>query len=242
MLTPVVAAMVLGMAGMSLADEPPASTPPANQPEKSTPAEAAAPETTPASSESDAPAQAAAPEQASPYVLDFVMKDIDGNDVNLADYKGKVVLIVNVASKCGFTGQYKGLEELYQSKKDRGLVILGFPANNFGGQEPGTNAEIKAFCASKYSVTFPMFAKVSVAGDDKCDLYKRLAGQPAPLGGDPAWNFTKFLVDRDGKVVARYESRIRPNDTQLVTRIDDLLGPATVTSPAAGQGEAKAGG
>lgn len=225
-----------------MADEPPASTPPASSPEKTADPQAAPAGDAGKTAQTDAPVQAATPESVSPYVLDFVMKDIDGNDVNLADYKGKVVLIVNVASRCGFTGQYKGLEELYQGKKDRGLVILGFPANNFGSQEPGTNAEIKAFCASKYNVTFPMFAKVSVAGIDKCDLYARLAAQPAPIGGDPGWNFTKFLVDREGKVVSRYESRVRPNDTQLVAKIDELLGPGSVPAKDGASGEAKAGG
>jgi glutathione peroxidase len=196
---------------------------PANQP---TPAQE--PVQSPAPAPAQAPAPAVVPDQkpapVSPYVLDHTMKSIDSSDVQLADYKGKVVLMVNVASKCGFTGQYKGLEELYQLKKEQGLVILGFPANNFGSQEPGTNAEIKAFCTSKYSVTFPMFAKVSVKGDDQCELYKQLASQPAPIGGDPGWNFTKFLVDREGNVVERYDSRVRPNDPQLMTRLDELLG------------------
>lgn len=161
-----------------------------------------------------------------PYVLGFTMKDIDGSDKNLADFKGSVVMMVNVASQCGFTNQYKGLEALYQNMKSDGLVIVGFPANNFGGQEPGTDKDIKEFCTSKYSVTFPMFSKVSVKGDDICPLYKKLTTQPAPLGGDVGWNFTKFLVDRNGNVVARFDSRVKPEDTELLRKIDELLAAA----------------
>ncbi len=162
-------------------------------------------------------------EKPDPYVLGFKMKDIDGNEKNLEDFKGSVVLIVNVASKCGYTSQYKGLEKLYQDKKEKGLVIVGFPANNFGNQEPGTEADIKKFCTSEYSVTFPMFSKISVKGDDQHPLYKQLAAQPAPVGGDPKWNFTKFLVDRNGNVVARFDTRTSPSDTELNRQIDDLL-------------------
>ncbi len=157
------------------------------------------------------------------YVLGFKMNDIDGNEKNLEDFKGSVVLMVNVASKCGYTSQYKGLEKLYQDKKDKGLVILGFPANNFGNQEPGTDADIKKFCTSEYNVTFPMFAKISVKGDDQHPLYKKLAAQPAPIGGDPKWNFTKFLVDRKGNVVARFDTRTAPDDAELNRQIDELL-------------------
>jgi len=167
------------------------------------------------------PAVIAAP--ASPFVLAYTMKDIDGKDVDLASFKGKVVLIVNVASNCGYTPQYVGLEKLYTEKKDKGLVILGFPANNFGEQEPGTDAEIKSFCTGKYNVTFPMFSKISVKGDDQHPLYKQLAMQPKPLGGDPGWNFTKFLVDRSGAVVGRFDSKTRPNDPKLLKQIDELI-------------------
>lgn len=156
--------------------------------------------------------------------LAFTVKSIDEKDVDLAKaYQGKVVMIVNVASRCGFTSQYEGLEKLYKDKSDKGFVILGFPANNFGGQEPGTNEEIAKFCKSKYSVTFPMFAKISVKGEDQHPLYKLLASQPAPVGGDPKWNFTKFLVDRHGKVAARFDSSVRPNDKDLIAKIDELL-------------------
>jgi glutathione peroxidase len=157
------------------------------------------------------------------YVLGFSKKLIDGSDKNLADYAGKVVVIVNVASKCGYTPQYEQLENLYVEKKDSGLVILGFPANNFGSQEPGTNKEIAEFCTSTYDVQFPMFEKISVKGDDQDPLYKKLAAQPAPIGGDPKWNFTKFVVDRSGRVVARFDSKVRPDDKDFVAKIDELL-------------------
>ncbi|MGN6627450.1 MAG: glutathione peroxidase, partial [Tepidisphaeraceae bacterium] len=134
--------------------------------------------------------------------LAFTMKDIDGHDVNLADYKGKVVMIVNVASRCGFTPQYKGLEAIYEKYKDKGFVILGFPANNFKSQEPGSDADIKAFCTAKYNVSFPMFSKISVKGDDKAPLYQFLTQSETAgdFGGEIGWNFTKFLVDRNGQL------------------------------------------
>ncbi len=168
------------------------------------------------------PSQSAAADDR--YVLGFTMKSIEEKDVDLAaEFKGKVVMVVNVASRCGFTGQYEGLEKLFQERKDKGLVILGFPANNFGGQEPGSNEEIAKFCQSKYNVTFPMFAKISVKGDDQHPLYKKIAAQPAPVGGEPKWNFTKFLVDRSGNVVARFDSSVRPNDKDMLAKIDELL-------------------
>ncbi|MFM9957550.1 MAG: glutathione peroxidase [Phycisphaerales bacterium] len=166
------------------------------------------------------------PAAASAYVLAHTLKDIDGNDVNLESFKGKVVLMVNVASKCGYTPQYKGLQELYEKKKDAGLVILGFPANEFGGQEPGSEADIKQFCHDTYKVTFPMFSKISVKGEKQHPLYKQLASQPAPVGGDPKWNFTKFLVDREGNVVARFDSRVAPDDRKLTDKVDELLAAA----------------
>src|SRR5580692_2715416 len=130
---------------------------------------------------------------------DFTMNSIDDKPVHLSSYKGKVVLLVNVASKCGYTPQYAGLEKLYETYKDRGFVILGFPANNFGAQEPGTNEEIKTFCSRNYNVTFPMYSKISVKGDDEAPLYQFLTSS---TGGDIKWNFTKFLVDRDGKIIS----------------------------------------
>ncbi len=161
---------------------------------------------------SEKPADPAKPQEDPAYVLGFKMADINGVEQKLEQYKGKVVLIVNVASKCGYTPQYEGLQRLYEKNQEAGLVILGFPANNFGSQEPGTDTEIKEFCSSKYGVTFPMFSKISVKGADQHPLYKKLAGQPAPIGGDPQWNFTKFLVDRSGKVVARFNSNAEPDN------------------------------
>jgi glutathione peroxidase len=145
-------------------------------------------------------------------IYDFTMKSIDGQPVPLSTYKGKVVLVVNVASKCGFTPQYTGLEAMYEKYKGQGLVILGFPANNFLSQEPGTDAEIKTFCSNKYNVSFPMFSKISVKGDDTADFYKFLTDTTAnpTTGGEIKWNFTKFLVDKNGKIIKRFEPAVAP--------------------------------
>jgi glutathione peroxidase len=158
-------------------------------------------------------------------VYDFTMKSIDGKPTPLAEFKGKVVLLVNVASRCGFTPQYAGLESLYEKYKDQGFVIVGIPANNFMSQEPGTNAEIKTFCKSKYDVKFPMMAKVSVAGGDKDPLYQYLtsAEQNPGHGGEIKWNFTKFLVGRDGQIVARFEPATTPEDPAVKTAIESAL-------------------
>ena len=157
--------------------------------------------------------------------LDFTVKDIDGKDAKLDLYKGKVVMIVNVASKCGFTPQYKGLEALYKKYADQGLVIIGFPANDFGHQEPGTNEEIKTFCSSKYAVTFPMMSKVAVVGDEKTPLYKFLTEKPTAgdFAGEIGWNFTKFLVDRNGNLIARWASQTKPDDKQVTEEIEKAL-------------------
>ena len=166
-----------------------------------------------------------APLFAASSVLEYTLNSIDGQPAPLAQYKGKAILIVNVASRCGFTPQYEGLEAIYRKYKDRGFVILGFPANNFGGQEPGTNEEIKTFCSSKYNVTFPMYAKISVKGEDQAPLYQFLTGKqtnPAS-GGEIKWNFTKFLVDRDGKVVARFESAVTPQSADVTGAIEKAL-------------------
>jgi glutathione peroxidase len=166
----------------------------------------------------------AAPAFAGASVYNFTLPSIDGEPTSLSSYKGKVILLVNVASRCGFTPQYSALESLYEKYKDQGFVILGFPANNFGGQEPGTNAEIKSFCTLKYNVTFPMFAKVSVKGADCTPLYQYLTQQANPsLAGDIKWNFTKFLVDRQGRVVARFESPVKPDSPEVVQAIEKLL-------------------
>ena len=153
-------------------------------------------------------------------VHEFTLNSIDGKPAPLSAYQGKVVLIVNVASRCGFTPQYAGLEALYEKYKDRGFTILGFPANNFGGQEPGTNEEIKTFCSSKYNVTFPMYSKISVKGDDKAPLYQFLT---AATGSEIQWNFTKFLVDKNGKVVARFEPKVTPESPEVAEAIEKAL-------------------
>jgi glutathione peroxidase len=158
-------------------------------------------------------------------VLDFKVKDIKGNDVYLGDYQGDVLLIVNVASKCGLTPQYDALEALYRKHKDQGFKILGFPANNFLSQEPGTNEEIQTFCKTKYDVTFDLFSKVSVKGDDQCDLYKFLTDDTknAGFGGEIKWNFQKFLVGRDGKMIARFDPKTTPDDPKVVEAVENAL-------------------
>lgn len=157
--------------------------------------------------------------------LDFKVKTIDGKETDLSQYKGKVVLFVNTASKCGLTPQYKGLEALYDKYKGQGLVVIGFPANNFRGQEPGTDAEIKEFCTTKYDVSFPMMSKISVAGDDKHPLYKYLTegGAGEDVAGDIEWNFAKFLLDRNGNVIARFTSRTKPEEPQVGATIEKAL-------------------
>jgi glutathione peroxidase len=159
-------------------------------------------------------------------IYDFTMRSIDGQDVSLGSYKGKVVLLVNVASKCGFTPQYAGLESLYEKYKDRGLVIVGVPANNFMSQEPGTNEEIKKFCSTKYNVSFPMMSKVSVKGDDKTPLYTFLTDPSSDpqFAGDIKWNFTKFLFDRNGKPVARFEPATKPDSPEVLSAVETALG------------------
>ena len=155
-------------------------------------------------------------------VHEFTMNSIDGTPTSLANYKGKVMLIVNVASQCGYTYQYEGLQALYMKYKDRGLVVAGFPANNFGGQEPGTNVEIGAFCKLNYGVTFPMFSKISVAGQNKAPLYRFLTANPKTAGEIP-WNFTKYLVDRTGKVLARFDAPVEPESRELTSAIEAAL-------------------
>ena len=158
-------------------------------------------------------------------VHEFTLDAINGTPTPLASFKGKVMLIVNVASQCGFTPQYEGLQALYARYKDQGLVITGFPANNFGGQEPGTNAEIGAFCKSKFGVTFPMFSKISVEGGDKAPLYQFLTDKKVnpKTGGEIQWNFTKFLVDRNGKVIQRFEPDVEPLSGGLVSAEEAAL-------------------
>lgn len=163
-----------------------------------------------------------APEDAA-QGLSFTMLRLSGEPENLEDYRGKVVLMVNTASKCGFTPQYAGLQALYEKYKDQGLVVLGFPANNFGGQEPGTSHDIAEFCRENYGVTFPIFAKISVKGEDIHPLYRKLIGAPAPIGGEVQWNFQKYLLDRDGHVVSKFLSPVEPQDEQITKQIEELL-------------------
>ncbi len=155
-------------------------------------------------------------------LYEFTLPDIDGTSKSLGDFRGRVLLLVNVASKCGFTPQYTPLESLYEKFHARGFDLLAFPANNFGAQEPGTNEEIKAFCAEHYRVSFPLFGKISVKGDDIHPLYRYLT-TAAGVDGEVKWNFAKFLVDRHGTVVARYASSTDPFDPVLVARIEELL-------------------
>lgn len=169
------------------------------------------------------PTPTAAPPQKNMY--EFTMKDIDGKDIKLDAYKGKVVMIVNVASKCGYTSQYEGMETIHKKYKDQGLVVLGFPANNFMGQEPGTEKEIKEFCSTKYGVTFPMFSKISVTGADQHPLYTYLTSKESnpEFGGDISWNFNKFIVDRSGKIVARFGSKDKPESEAVTATVEKYL-------------------
>ena len=158
-------------------------------------------------------------------VLEFAPNSIDGKPSPLNSYKGKVLLIVNVASKCGFTPQYTALESLYRKYKSQGLVVVGFPANNFMSQEPGSNEEIKDFCKRTYEVDFPMYSKVSVKGDDKAPIYQYLTDKETnpTTGGEIKWNFTKFLVDRNGKVIARFEPAVKPDSQPVLDAIEAAL-------------------
>ncbi len=157
--------------------------------------------------------------------LDFKVPNIDGKTVDLEDYEGKVVLIVNTASQCGLTPQYAGLESLYKKYGEKGFVVLGFPCNQFGSQEPGTAADIKKFCSTRYNVSFPMFSKLEVNGDDASPLYKYLTSKDAkPAGkGNVSWNFEKFLVDREGNLINRFAPKTKPSDAELVKAIEAQL-------------------
>ena len=157
-------------------------------------------------------------------IYDFPLIDIDGNEMTLEAYKGNVLLIVNVASKCGYTPQYEGLQSIYEEFKDDGLVVIGFPANNFRGQEPGTNEDIKQFCRLEYGVEFPMAAKVSVKGDDQAPLFTYLTSlENQDFDGDIKWNFEKFLIDREGNLIRRFRSSVKPESETLTSAIKSLL-------------------
>jgi glutathione peroxidase len=157
-------------------------------------------------------------------LYDIPLKDIDGKDTSLKAYKGKVLLIVNVASKCGLTPQYKALEEVQKKYEGKGFTILAFPCNDFASQEPGTPEEIKQFCSSKYDVTFPLFEKLHVKGPEQHQLYKALSGSTAPFPGDVKWNFGKFLISRDGKIEARFEPKTKPDAPEVTSAIEAELG------------------
>lgn len=157
-------------------------------------------------------------------VYSYKLKDIDGKEVELSKYKGDVLLIVNTASECGLTPQYEGLETLFKKYKDKGFKVLAFPANNFGGQEPGSDSEIKNFCSEKYHVSFPLFSKISVKGDDQNPLYKFLTTHSnKDIAGDVKWNFQKYLVGRDGKVIKKFDPRVTPDDKTLAEEIDKAV-------------------
>jgi glutathione peroxidase len=156
-------------------------------------------------------------------IYDIPVKDIDGKGTTLSAYKGKVLLIVNVASQCGFTPQYTALEATYKKYSGQGFVILGFPCNQFGGQEPGSDEEIKQFCTSKFSVTFPMFDKIEVNGANRHPLYELLAGKDSPFPGDITWNFNKFLIGKDGKILKRFSSKVTPDSPEVTAAVEAAL-------------------
>src|SRR3990172_5297171 len=153
-------------------------------------------------------------------VLEFTMRRLDGAEEPLDRYRGDVVMLVNVASKCGLTPQYKGLQAIYDQYRDRGFSILGFPANDFMGQEPGSDQEIATFCEMNYGVTFPLFSKISVKGDVMHPLYQQLTALPDPIGGDVRWNFQKYLLDREGQVVAKFGPQTTPEDPEVTSAIE----------------------
>ena len=171
---------------------------------------------------------AAEKEKEVPDALKFKMKNLAGKEVALSDYLGKVVLVVNVASKCGLTPQYEQLQALHEKYAERGLVVIGVPANNFGGQEPGTNLEIRQFCTTNYGVTFPMMAKVSVKGDDQAPLYAAITSEEyCPADPGPVkWNFEKFLIGRDGTLASRFRSGVKPQSAEVVAAVEAALGKA----------------
>ena len=156
-------------------------------------------------------------------MLEHTMTRLDGTEQPLEEYRGKVLLLVNVASKCGLTPQYKGLQAMYDQYREKGFEILGFPANDFMGQEPGTNEEIATFCELNYGVSFPLFSKITVKGDGQHPLYEELTSMPPPIGGDVLWNFQKYLVDRDGNVVRMFSPRVVPEDPELTGAVEELL-------------------
>ena len=161
--------------------------------------------------------------QSMPKLQDIAIKDINGKDTSLKEYNGKVLLVVNVALHCGLTPQYKGLEAIHEKYQEKGFAVLGFPCNDFGAQEPGTNEEIKQFCTGKYNVTFPMFDKLHVKGAEQHPLYNALSGKDSPFPGDVKWNFGKFLVSRDGKILKRFEPKVTPDSPEVTKAVEEAL-------------------
>ncbi len=162
-----------------------------------------------------------------PSIYDFTLRDIDNKEVKLEQFRGKTLLLVNVASQCGYTPQYEGLQKIHAKYKDQGFAVLGFPANNFGAQEPGTDQEIKTFCSTKFHVTFPMFSKISVKGADQHPLYTFLtnAATDPKFGGEITWNFNKFLIDKAGNIIGRFDSKDTPESDKVVKAIEQVLRP-----------------
>ena len=158
-----------------------------------------------------------------PKLYQIPLKTINGQSASLQDYRGKVLLIVNVASHCGYTPQYKGLEALYQKYKGQGFSVLGFPCNDFGAQEPGTTEEIKEFCSSKYQVSFPLFDKLHVKGPEQHELYSSLSGKTSPFPGDVKWNFGKFLIGKEGAILQRFDSKVTPDSPEMIQAVEAAL-------------------
>jgi len=173
------------------------------------------------------------PPSAASSLLDFEARRLDGPVESLAKYRGQVLLVVNTASRCGFTPQYEGLQSLYRRYRERGFSVLGFPSNDFREQEPGSDAEIGAFCQANYGVDFPMFSKVRVLGDHAHPVYAYLTSRPAPVGGPIEWNFQKYLVDRRGRVVQRFTPRMVPEAAEVLAAIEQLLAEPAPGPPAA---------
>lgn len=161
--------------------------------------------------------------QTNTSLYDIPLKDIDGKDTSLKAYQGKVLLVVNVASHCGFTPQYESLEAIQKKYEAKGFTVVGFPCNDFGAQEPGTADEIKQFCSSKYSVTFPLFEKLHVKGPEQHPLYAALTGKQSPFPGDIKWNFGKFVIGKDGKILKRFDSQVKPDSQQVTSAIESAL-------------------
>ncbi|MFI5236433.1 MAG: glutathione peroxidase [Ignavibacteriales bacterium] len=157
------------------------------------------------------------------YIYDITVLDMNSQEIKLSDYAGKVLMIVNVASECGYTPHYEGLEEIYKEYNQKGFEILAFPCNDFGGQEPGTNEQIQNFCSSNYGVTFKLFDKVKIVGSEKSPLYEKLTTNSVTESGDVKWNFEKFLISKEGKIVARYRSKVEPTDQKVIASIEQEL-------------------